>query len=617
MQSPLSTKGACEKRRPYRVLQPNQQGLIKAPDPFSFSYDSLDCDKQQIRLVAVKPGMGLHALLELSIQTFDLIDAPGYAALSYVGGDLHTNSQQILLNSHRVCIGQNLHAALNQMKKPAPGLMFLWVDAICINQNDFRERQNQVAMMSKIYSNAERVIAWLGVSDHYTESGFELLHKIQKRRQRSSPNWWVKQKDYLTRPHAQKALRSLLRRPYFSRLWVIQEVLLAKRVFVWCGQDEVSWQDLESAVSFMVHESDASGSEKGSARAELPGHCGCAFAVSPSVQFGPVFHLHKRLSIFERLRRNVMRMPLMELLERLRDWYVTDPRDRVFALLGLSSDASTLAIRPDYSMTKRELFTFVAEQYTKSLQSLYILTLIVFTEDDALLPSWVPDWSLTYKTSQIGWQYFSASHGSSLEWYVEATTSRLCVKGILLSTVKWMSKSWEFYQQLPGHNAAFSFVSDVDSLARYSRYGSSDDSSIAEIGWMTCTSGLELDDGGKWQQSNFSHAVYQQAISEVPLQDIIDLNQPHSEVERFRRTLSIRCKSRLAFLTTSGHLGLGPSSMRPGDHAVILFGSNVPFILREDIVEDTFKVVGECYVHGVMHGEIMEENLQSRDFVLV
>ncbi|KAL9619609.1 MAG: hypothetical protein Q9160_005796 [Pyrenula sp. 1 TL-2023] len=619
MQSPLFTKDPCEKRRPYPALQPDKQSLKKASDRLASLYDSLDCNKQQIRLFTIKTGPGIQALLELSIQTFDLIDAPKYAALSYVWGNPNINSQQILLNSHRVRIGQNLHAALDQMKKPDLGSMFLWVDAICINQNDIIERGQQVAMMGKIYGNAARVIVWLGSSDHYTKSSFELLHRIQRQRQKSSPNWWIKQENYLTRPYAQKALRSLLRRPWFSRAWVIQEVVLAKDAYVCCGQDELSWQDLESAVSFLVHEPDNSepdNSEPERGRAELPGHCSCAFAASPSVHFGPAFHLHKKLSIFERLRNNVMRMPLMELLERLRDWYVTDPRDRVFALLGLSSDASTLAIRPDYSMTKRELFTFVALQYLKSLQNLYMMTLLAFTDDDALLPSWVPDWSLTYKSSQIGWQYFSASNGSSLECYVEATESRLCVKGISLSTVKRMSKSWDLYEQLPSHSAASSFLSDVHSLAQHSRYGSSNGSNIAEVAWMTCTSGLELGDHGKWQQSVFSHTVYRQAISEASTRDIFEFNQSGLKIERFRRTLSIRCKSRLAFLTTSGHLGVGPSSMRPGDHAVVLFGSNVPVILRENL-DDTFKVVGECYVYGMMHGEIMDENLQSRNFVLV
>jgi hypothetical protein len=89
-----------------------------------------------------------------------------------------------------------------------------------------------------------------------------------------------------------------------------------------------------------------------------------------------------------------------------------------------------------------------------------------------------------------------------------------------------------------------------------------------------------------------------------------------ADAKRFHATLSVRCESRRAFVTKQGYLGLGPDATQAGDVVVILFGSNVLFVLRESM-KDKFQVVGECYIYGIMDGEAIAENRQTEWFVVV
>lgn len=115
----------------------------------------------------------------------------------------------------------------------------LVVDAVCINQNDIVERSHQVGIMSQIYSKAEEVAMWLGRGTERTELAMETLQRL------AYPNEWESlQWDTDGR---WRALKDLFDLEYFSRMWIVQEVVLARRLTIYCGSKSVDW----SKVSYL------------------------------------------------------------------------------------------------------------------------------------------------------------------------------------------------------------------------------------------------------------------------------------------------------------------------------------------------------------------------------
>ncbi|EME42776.1 hypothetical protein DOTSEDRAFT_96313, partial [Dothistroma septosporum NZE10] len=154
-----------------------------------------------------------------------------YTALSYCWGDA-TEVTYIRVNGTRLKVTANLWEALSAIfQHHHEAHARYWIDAICINQEDVVERNEQVYQMWRIYSAADRVFAWLGPEDGDTVKAFETMEHIFE----SPPLWQEEEPDLLPQWCSISSLRDLLRRPYFSRTWIIQEFTQAKRLFVVCG----------------------------------------------------------------------------------------------------------------------------------------------------------------------------------------------------------------------------------------------------------------------------------------------------------------------------------------------------------------------------------------------
>ncbi|KAK3366228.1 heterokaryon incompatibility protein-domain-containing protein, partial [Lasiosphaeria ovina] len=132
----------------------------------------------------------------------------------------------------------------------------LWIDAICINQDDIAERNAQVAIMQHIYHTAVDVIAWIGEDNGaqdqraialVCELGPRGYTLVVRRESREHPRAFLSlydTDDWL-------AFLSLIERPWFSRIWIVQEVVMGKRVTVWCGSYQLDWNDLYHSALFL------------------------------------------------------------------------------------------------------------------------------------------------------------------------------------------------------------------------------------------------------------------------------------------------------------------------------------------------------------------------------
>lgn len=202
--------------------------MEKRPDiSVRFAHRPLETDKKSIRLLEIHPAPDGEPI-ECTLTHHYLEDNPSYIALSYTWNQ-DGMSKIIVCDGTALEVGMNLWAFLHQFRKRRSidqylgtddhSPYFLWIDAICIDQTNLKERSAQVAQMMDIYSQAASVIAWLGVNSHDEELAFLL----------------TRYPHLLYVSELQSALLGVLNNPYWCRVWVVQEFVLGKSVSIWCG----------------------------------------------------------------------------------------------------------------------------------------------------------------------------------------------------------------------------------------------------------------------------------------------------------------------------------------------------------------------------------------------
>jgi hypothetical protein len=173
-----------------------------------FCYSPLSSDFDSIRLLRLMPHRDKAADIQCELFDYSLHEPHGthlYEALSYVWGDLNENLP-IFVNGNRFNVTTNLHAALLQLRNHSIERI-LWIDAICINQADDKEKENQIQFMAEIYGQADRVLVWLGEAADGSDRAFEEIRGVRSRK--GPPDSSVA-----------SAVLALLQRPWFRRIWV-------------------------------------------------------------------------------------------------------------------------------------------------------------------------------------------------------------------------------------------------------------------------------------------------------------------------------------------------------------------------------------------------------------
>lgn len=140
-----------------------------------YEYEPLD-GPNAIRLIAIQPAVDVRDLLDIVIFHASLNDSPDYAALSYVWNDEEPWRLVDCNSSYSILVTPNCYAALTRLRLRKK-LQILWVDAICINQADIRERNSQVSMMIDIYRSADRTFVWLGDNDSGSDRALDFARR--------------------------------------------------------------------------------------------------------------------------------------------------------------------------------------------------------------------------------------------------------------------------------------------------------------------------------------------------------------------------------------------------------------------------------------------------------
>ncbi len=381
--------------------------FAKTPRPF---YPPLSSDKREIRLLHLEPGDG-DAALQCRLSVVSLDSDPSYEALSYCWGN---GTSQVLVDAHPVLIPRNLDAALRRFREPNRERI-LWADAICIDQSQTEERNAQVALMADIYKRCERCLIFLGntLEDDALKGLENLLTVLSK-------------KHHLDQPDAPRVMSAfgrtsiplmfLNRAAWWSRIWVVQEAILAPQSLVVFGSLEMLFSDVIRAVEFL-DEHDI-GPAWVPNREETDDLCHCMDHIKVTFIWADLLALRDhvyRLLELDRPRSEAKasgasvapalaiqnQEPLPEIVDVLlsvRHRNCTDPRDKIFGVLSLVRDwGSWEPIKADYSKAALQVFVDFAAQMLQS-REYGAKALLLATGAGYLsralrdLPSWAPDW---------------------------------------------------------------------------------------------------------------------------------------------------------------------------------------------------------------------------------
>ncbi|KAI0468990.1 HET-domain-containing protein [Xylaria cf. heliscus] len=300
-----------------------------------------------------EPG---HAF-KCRLRYLSLKDSLQYVALSYCWGDL-PNIKDIVVGNVNVPVSETLLSALEQLWQM--GNTLIWVDYLCINQDDNDEKSGQVRMMDIIYSKATTVFAWLGTGDYDSDMAMAVLGASRLSEQVELPEEIEIACDAVIR---------LFSRPYWTRCWVIQEICRARSPVIVCGGRSVPW-------GTMLKRLDGLGT---SVPAQYAQHL-----------ISPLRQMRYREQNKLRAGTEISLVPLLVLSRRS---LARDPRDKLYALLSLAKDGRTLIPTPNYSQTAEQIFFDTARCMIEDHDRTDVILLAHRTRGVRNLPSWTPDWA--------------------------------------------------------------------------------------------------------------------------------------------------------------------------------------------------------------------------------
>ena len=577
-----------------------------------------------------------------------------YCALSYTWGD-PVFSQQVILNGQQFKITQNLYNALRRLTNRhewKPRLVakgdLLWIDAICIDQNNKAERAQQVRLMTKLYERAEKIYVWLGEPENrlYTELATQKMKEfldMQRRTQMKNHSyrpWWMPKeaprwqsdlyREALEIPVGSKhicdvegsatynawlGIIALWRKPWWTRTWVFQEATIpekitsfyvsgvgmipreSKVVFL-CGWSYIPWDYLFSAMTV-------------ARQLQWNPRPDTTFILKSGLACGRLVKLRSQ-------RFQGLQTSFLDLLQIFRVTDCRDPRDKVYAAIGLSPADVKEKIVVDYERTVADVYLDVVYYtFAQARRELDFLGYTILSEVQSFqLPSWVPNWNNSAAISSLPKHLYitNPSHGLAIKPFdrrnlpthdLKATKLRaynasgdsklrasinkahLCIDGIYCDTIIDINKNNSHTKaQEWGSRSGGRYFNNEPFDAALRRAWSAD---------------IQYDSLGRACARNGSidFELLRKPNAELTLEQF-------ERQDRMETAYAAATRMRRLCLTQKGFLGLAPKSAVIGDEIYAFLGAQVLYTSRRNRSGTSqFTYVGECYLHGLMDGEVM------------
>ena len=555
-------------------------------DASSYHYSPINKQASEIRLVTLLPG-ALGTRLRITIRTTVLSKTlvPEYEALSYAWGSAKRKTCVYIQDAEggkesTLNVTQNLAEALQELRyqdKPRT----LWIDAICVNQSNIPERGHQVIRMSDIYPLASRVVIWLGPERHDSALVIRELGalgstvevhwdsdpiQIKPLSGRDYDQWLNEPLPFMKDWKSHKSLWYFLYRPWFTRLWIWQEIRLAKRnAELLCGGKSMSWDTFRNAMMCLTDK-----------RQFLPSLLAVPTQqVTEICNYGPSLQKLDFLVCATRYAR------------------CSDERDRIYSLLNLSHD---FEIEPDYSKTTEDVFKSVVLGCASTRNNLTILRHCEMGKKrESSFPSWVPNWTVPNKCIRL----------EGVKNYLTTNAQTHCigedvlvVNGCLVATLDSITKI------IPPTSSFSSRTAQMSKMIRKLMRGKTKDDSYVAGGFIidalcrTLCGGSFAED---WLPLQPQFPKFHESKEYV--RNLMELGEPIEPSKYIDRVIEM-VRTRAVFQAGNGYIGLGPDSIKSRDQVCVILGCQFPLILRPSDTE-SYRVVGECYIDGFMESEAL------------
>lgn len=574
------------------------------PHAMRFLYKSLAED--EIRLLTVHTKyLRYGAIVSAELHTYSRAAAPPYDAVSYAWGD-DVSTASMMVNGLSLTIRTTLLEALPYIidSRPEPRTRALWIDAICPNQNDDQEKAIHVLRMNEIYEMASRTLIWLGKADNYSNLAMDSIEGLTRKlllvkdpKTLSQPELLAKYDLPRESDPMWEAIRVLQLRPWFSRLWTLQEVVLSEQPILLCGRNSMAWDTL-------VALDDAAGQALLSAMTQGEMDATYQYSGTPA-----------EVDFLRASRQAQNKLDLSSLIASSRRRGYSVPVDRVWALLGMLDQKYRQHILDeklvDYSKSAiinyHETFLGIMKFHVKHHRRIAMKLIEGNLRDtrNPSLPSWCPDWhpnhghfSLSEQTEALaGFPGGVVRHIEPFMQVNEDNSLELC--GLVVDTVDRVTTS------------ACQDIIDPESCAW-----------IAEC--LDISTEVEVVQYDIYPES-FSlapvHSFYPEEYQELMRLEQILAHVLYPQTHDLSSADMLACNDRKFFRTKAGRLGIGPTDLKSNDILCAMYGASTFWALRPrhkacsrqrkqglqfthfDIEQEAFELLGCVHTPSLSKGQ--------------
>lgn len=668
----------------YSPLKVNEFRLLTLHPRYPDSHDN------------ASPGEDLP--ISCTLIPYSRNQSPPYKALSYTWGDA-SNKVPIRVNDSTFEVTTNLYAALEHIREDTSAVT-LWIDAICINQLDDSEKTEQVKMMREIYDSSEHARAWLGLAEDGTDHALEELNRIgslliAKELVEPIKEFFKLPADQVERyqvlesmikeefaPLVAEAVEDtsrtmsfytkaceVLSREYWKRVWIVQEIIVSPQIVIQCGKTTIDFPTLYASILYILLLgtqiiSWQMGKIGGIQNLDEESTRIFHFAIELVTNGGSVSNTTKLFGVRLRYQQELSGSSgssessqaskpttsgssLFELLARLHVTGATkaycgatNPRDRIFSLLGIANDRSRLGIQPDYdqSRTCSEIYTHAARAIIGSGQ-VDFLSLSQPQGREPDLPSWVPDlraewilrpcgqlpWDSSFKAFHLSPESVNSSTPAETEILIP---SQIRLLGYQVDIIEEIGRPWTPHY-IDGCSGESSLPAISDYLADIKSICAKSDAKLAETQHdiysndtdrLLASKRVPVADqeeygtgfirrAGKDSDEGYDHITQHLADIEAQVAPTLVRDDMNPRGMSYRNMLGWQ-RDRRPFLSENGYVGLAPPHAQMGDVIVLLENAKFPYILRQ-VSDGTYNFIGEAYVHGIMYGEFLTEKTKG------
>ena len=630
-----------------------------------YKYQPLVGEREDsVRILRLSPAepdgpIGLHGeLIEARLS-----DLPDFEAISYVWGE-PVFSDTLRLPTGVLRITANLATALRFFRKYS-ATRDLWADAVCINQSDLEEKANQVARIGPVFQTARQVLGWLGEGDARSTQILALMSDIAATTETFFCGESAFKSDYMsqilqTMRSGDQTYSKLLgavdiqslnplgwaqSQDWFKRRWIFQEAVLAQKLILSSGASRINFMDLTLALIVLAIHQLSKPTVASLIENSLVDTIDSSYIVD-IVRARDSWRMRSKADLTK--NGTALAMPRMLDFVAVHATECSDKRDLIYSLFGLGlledeCSQSPFSLRVDY--TKPVPLVFL--EFAKACIASHDLRLLHFVRPSTpgqssrensstsistwlSLPSWCPDWTRARRRNTHFDKKFQAGLQLSLKIDIDVQDNVLWTSGLLIDMISCAENvvmdHVEAFVSYEHQEVASRRLLELRSIhtqkTNQMSYFNGEDSLRAFCQTFRCGESLSPEVSAKnWP---ILAKTLRREVSAATRNDATDTkmrldgavghdtaDKHHNEelfLKSFRRRLHVeRLLDRCFLVTENGYIGLGLCGCEPGDSVILIAGASVPYVVRQVAGTSHFRIIGECYLHGFMLGELFNE----------